>query len=413
MKLGEGKGNFSPPPFLFPSKDFRLVGRPLGGRSFDGRLEFGAAGSAEKSALALCMKADGLRRARKVAAVGRQQNELGWKTGMRVLLLDLGLELRGGQRQVYYLARALARTPDMEPLVACPRTGKLAELLRDEGLPVLGLPGRSPANPLLLRWMGQRLRDFPPDIVHTHDANAATVGAFYKLLHSGTLLIHSRRVSYPLRRGLRSWKYRIADAVVGVSREIADGMIGAGIPASRVSAIHSGIDPSRYRPREARQDGGFLFQSIGAFTPQKGYSVLVRAMAELRKRSLPPWAVRIVGDGPLLDPIREEARTLGVDALLALPGRRDIKEGWVTGVPVICSALASNQELVRGDENGLLAAVGDPVSLADAMARCLTDEGLRARLAEAGSRSVLEFTDTRMAEQYMDLYRRLMGKGTE
>ena len=90
-----------------------------------------------------------------------------------------------------------------------------------------------------------------------------------------------------------------------------------------------------------------------------------------------------------------------------------IKEGWVTGVPVICSALASNQELVRGDENGLLAAVGDPVSLADAMARCLTDEGLRARLAEAGSRSVLEFTDTRMAEQYMDLYRRLMGKGTE
>ena len=52
------------------------------------------------------------------------------------------------------------------------------------------------------------------------------MGAFYKLLHSGTLLIHSRRVSYPLRRGLRSWKYRIADAVVGVSREIADGMIG-------------------------------------------------------------------------------------------------------------------------------------------------------------------------------------------
>lgn len=177
------------------------------------------------------------------------------------------------------------------------------------------------------------------------------------------------------------------DAVVGVSREIADGMIGAGIPASRVSAIHSGIDPSRYRPREARQDGGFLFQSIGAFTPQKGYSVLVRAMAELRKRSLPPWAVRIVGGGPLLDPIKEEARNLGVDALLALPGRRDsvdmlpdcdalvvpsvdgegssgaIKEGWVTGVPVICSALASNQELVRGDENGLLAAVGDPCRL--------------------------------------------------
>ena len=96
-----------------------------------------------------------------------------------------------------------------------------------------------------------------------------------------------------------------------------------------------------------------------------------------------------------------------------LPALRRVSGIKRTPTPVICSALTSNQELVRGDENGLLAAVGDPVSLADAMARCLTDEGLRARLAEAGSRSVLEFTDTRMAEQYMDLYRRLMGKGTE
>ena len=66
--------------------------------------------------------------------------------------------------------------------------------------------------------------------------------------------------------------------------------------------------------------------------------MLVRAMAELRKRSLPPWAVRIVGDGPLLDPIREEARTLGVDALLALPGRRDsvdmLPDCDVSGGPV-------------------------------------------------------------------------------
>ena len=170
-----------------------------------------------------------------------------------------------------------------------------------------------------------------------------------------------------------------------------------------------------------------------------GISPLAAAVLVSRGYDTPEKAAGFLssGHGPLLDPIKEEARTLGVDALLALPGRRDsvdmlpdcdalvvpsvdgegssgaIKEGWVTGVPVICSALTSNQELVRGDENGLLAAVDDPVSLADAMARCLTDEGLRARLAEAGSRSVLEFTDTRMAEQYMDLYRRLMGKGTE
>ena len=242
---------------------------------------------------------------------------------MRVLLLDFGMELRGGQRQVYYLARALARSADIEPLAACPGDGKLAALLRDEGLPLLPLPGRSPANPFLYVRLDRMLDGRRVDIVHTHDANAATFGAVYKLLHDKVRLIHSRRVSYPLRSGLRSWKYRMADAVVGVSRDIADGMIRAGIPASRVHAIHSGIDPDRYRPRAERSGGSFLFQSIGAFTPQKGYGVLVRAMAELRGRGLPPWRVRIVGDGPLSGPIREEARSLGVDGLLELPGRRD------------------------------------------------------------------------------------------
>lgn len=351
---------------------------------------------------------------------------------MRVLLLDLGLELRGGQRQVHYLARALDRTPGIEAVTVCPAGGKLADALQGAGLPVLALPGRSPANPGLYAWLGRRLRDFPVDIVHTHDANAATMGAVWKVLHGGVKLVHSRRVSYPLRPGLRSWKYRLADAVVGVSSEIAEGLIGAGIPASRVSAVHSGIDSSRYRRREARADGPFLFQSIGAFTAQKGYSVLVRAMAELRGRALPPWRVRIVGDGPLLPSVRAEAEGLGVRSLLDLPGRRDsvdmlpscdavvvpsvdgegssgaIKEGWATGVPVVCSDLTSNRELVRDGENGLLAAAGDPVSLADALERCLRDEGLRRRLVEGGDRTLPEFTDQRMADQYIVLYRKLM-----
>lgn len=48
---------------------------------------------------------------------------------MHVLLLDLGLELRGGQRQVYYLARALAETRTITALTACPADGALAAFL--------------------------------------------------------------------------------------------------------------------------------------------------------------------------------------------------------------------------------------------------------------------------------------------
>ncbi|MEG2140394.1 MAG: glycosyltransferase family 4 protein [Bilophila sp.] len=359
---------------------------------------------------------------------------------MDVLLLDLGLSLRGGQRQVYYLARALARSPEWQgnftPLVACPKGSALAKLLLDEDLPLLPLPGRSPANPLLLfvleRALRKRMAQGIP-IIHTHDANAATVGGFFKMLHGNKVkLVHSRRVSYPLRTGLRLQKYRRADALVGVSAEISQGMQDAGLFAEKIHTIHSGIDPERYLPKEERQTGRFVFLSVGAFTPQKGYSILIQAMSVLKEmEELPPWEVRIVGDGPLFQSILEQAQSLNVDSQLALLGRQDsrlvlpscdalvvpstdgegssgaIKEGWVTGVPVICSSLPSNTELVKDKLNGLVTHVGNPLALAAAMARCMNEPALCQRLAQKGTATVLKYTDKRMAKAYVDLYQLL------
>lgn len=357
---------------------------------------------------------------------------------MDVLLLDLGLELRGGQRQVYYLARALARSPewqnDFSPLVICPKGSALAKLLAEEELPFLALPGRSPANPLMLFVLERALRRYMTDgvpIIHTHDANAATVGAFFKSIHGNNVkLVHSRRVSYPLRSGIRLRKYLRADAVVGVSAEISKGMEKAGLFAEKIHTVHSGIDPDRYLPKKERNDGRFVFLSVGAFTPQKGYSVLIQAMSVLREmEDLPPWEVRIVGDGPLFQSIFEEAQTLDVHPRLALLGKQDsrmilpscdalivpsmdgegssgaIKEGWVTGVPVICSSLPSNMELVEDKSNGLVTPVGNPLALAAAMARCMNEPALCLRLATNGAKSVLNYTDKRMAEAYADIYR--------
>lgn len=351
---------------------------------------------------------------------------------MTSLLLDLGLELRGGQRQVYYLARALTAQETFKPLVACPRTSALAKLLAEEKIPVLPLPGRHPGNPLVLFTLLQALKQHSVVLIHTHDAHAATVGAWLKKWNKDLKLIHSRRVSYPLRRGWRSKKYILADAVVGVSAAISQELENVGIAPSRIRTIHSGIDPSRYRPQEKRQDGRFVFQSVGALTPQKGYSVLLKAMTVLwEMEDLPPWEVRIAGEGPLFQELLDEAFSLNVHSRLALLGRQDsrvvlplcdvllvpstegegssatIKEGWATGVPVICSALPSNTELVEDKHNGLVAPVGNPLALAAAMARCMNEPALRQRLVANGHESILRFTDTRMAEAYMELYHSL------
>lgn len=352
---------------------------------------------------------------------------------MHILLLDLGHELRGGQLQVFYLARALSRCEDFKPLVACPGKSSLAVLLKKEKIATFPLPGRNPFNPMMLFALERALHRHSIRIVHTHDANAAALGAFLKAVHGNKLLlIHSRRVSYLPHSGIRLKKYLLADAIVGVSTEIATRMKEAGIPSEKIHTIHSGIDPHRYRPKEPRDDGRIIFLSIGALTPQKGYSVLIQAMSLLEKMErLPPWEVRIVGEGPLFNDILEEAIRLGAASRLALLGRQDarvvlplcdilvtssvdgegssaaIKEGWATGLPVICSSLPSNTELVTDSIDGLVTEAGSPGALAQAMALCMTEAPLRERLAAQGKKSIRQFTDQRMADAYMALYRHL------
>ena len=85
-----------------------------------------------------------------------------------------------------------------------------------------------------------------------------------------------------------------------------------------------------------------------------------------------------------------------------------IKEGWVTGVPVICSDLPSNMELIQHTTNGLLVKTGDPASLAEAMLACLNEPGLRSRLVAGGRVAVANFTDQTMAQAYMKLYHQLL-----
>lgn len=344
------------------------------------------------------------------------------------------MELRGGQRQVLYLARALERMraqgEAVEAVVACPKGSPLAAALSREELPLVPLPGRGVTNPLLLYTVRKAIKERQIAIVHTHDARAATVGAWFKRMNNTLCLIHARRVSYPIRSGVRGKKYFIADAVVGVSREISQGMLQSGLPVGKVHTIHSGIDPTLYSPRVDRGDGRFVFGAIGALTRQKGFDVLIQAMTVLAGLDeLPPWEVRLVGEGPLFTPLLEQAVAARVEDRLAMFGRQDsraflpdfdallvpsqdgegsnavIKEGWAVGVPVVCSGLPSNEELVRDKESGLVVPVGNPLALGTAMMRLIKEPELRRRLTQGGTERLREFTDQRMAEQTLGLYR--------
>lgn len=351
---------------------------------------------------------------------------------LTVLHLDLGREMRGGQRQVLYLARRQREAGRIAPLAACPAGSPLAEALAGEGFAVLALASRFEWDPRNLARLLRFAADRRVLILHTHDARAAALGALLKLLRPSLKLVHSRRVSYVPGRGPGGLKYCLADLNLAVSGETAEALAGCGVRRDRLAVVHSGIDPSLYPAQRAKIPGEpLVIAAVGALTAQKGCDVFLRGLAVLRDMSgLPAWRALLVGEGPLRPDLETLAGELGLSGRVELPGWQDsrevlpgadllvvasvhgegssaaIKEAWACGLPVVCSDLPSNLELVVPGVSGVAFASGDPGALAWALAGLLRKESLRRRLAEGGSQRLAQFTDQAMAEAVLAEYER-------
>jgi glycosyltransferase involved in cell wall biosynthesis len=108
------------------------------------------------------------------------------------------------------------------------------------------------------------------------------------------------------------------------------------------------------------------------------------------------------------------ADLLGASDLFVLPSRGEglpisVLEAMSQHLPVVCTPVGGNPELVVEGEHGFLVPVDDHVTLAAAMERIAVDEPLRRRLGEAAFERVRdEFTFERTAEQYEAIYRRVL-----
>ena len=358
---------------------------------------------------------------------------------MKILHLDLGREMRGGQRQVLYLLRRLHAAPGSPPRRAAPGGPPRGAAARAAGLTVCELPGRLGWDPRSLCILRALVLRQGVDVIHTHCAASALLGALLKGL-TGARLVHSRRVSYPLRSGPGRAKYLAGDAVACVSSEIAGVMARGGVPQARLNVIHSGIDPALYAQAAATPlPERPMLGVIGALTPQKGVGVFLEALAVLERRAPGlDWRALVVGDGPLGPALRARAEALGLAGRVEFTGWREsaavlgglsmlavpsvdgegssatIKEGWAARRPVVCSDLPSNLELVEPGASGLVCPRGDAPALAAALERLCCASGadgavLAETLMRGGARRLEAFTEAAMARGYMDLYARLAG----
>src|SRR3954454_18456477 len=141
---------------------------------------------------------------------------------MRILHLDAGREMRGGQWQVLRLIEGLA-AQHVESTLLARKDAPLYVAARKQGWRV---------EPLGLTSAVRELRSH--DLVHAHDARTHTLGT---LLRARPLVV-ARRVAFPV--GSR-WKYGKARRYIAVSEFVKGVLIEGGVPKAKISVVYDGV----------------------------------------------------------------------------------------------------------------------------------------------------------------------------
>lgn len=88
-------------------------------------------------------------------------------------------------------------------------------------------------------------------------------------------------------------------------------------------------------------------------------------------------------------------------------------EALAFGCPVIASSRGGNEEIVVNGVNGIVFDPDRPAELGSAMEKLAKDDALRKKLSQAAPSSVVKFlSPSRIASDYMDLYQRLISRGS-
>ncbi|HEX3747119.1 MAG TPA: glycosyltransferase family 4 protein [Bryobacteraceae bacterium] len=289
---------------------------------------------------------------------------------MRILHLDGGKELRGGQWQVLHLIGGLYKA-GVESTLLSRRESPLYRVARERGWRV---------EPLGIARAMALARSH--DLVHAHDAHGHTVGA----IASPGKLVVSRRVAFPIGSRL---KYGCARHFLAVSEFVKGVLKEGGVPEEKITVVYDGVpllDPST----------GTQLMAPASDDPRKG-SALARQAAERAGEHLrfSNDLIRDLNEAAIFLYITQ-SEGLGSGALLAMSA----------GVPVIASNVGGLPEVVEHTYTGLLVGNED---IYGSIRLLRIDHAYAWRLGAKGRQRVIDnFTVEHMVSRTMEVYRRVL-----
>ena len=203
-------------------------------------------------------------------------------------------------------------------------------------------------------------------------------------------------------------------------------------PSARIEVIPNGVDLNRFRPAETpRVSDPVRLITVGRLSATKRVDLLIDAVGMLHKSGL---AVRLVvaGGGKLQQQLQQEVWDKSLGEVVRLAGRVDPRqmpklyrasdifvsasmqegmsnamlEAMACGLPIITTACEGTEELI-GD-NGIVVGEATADQMAIAIRQLAENSHLYETMSLAARERAEQFSWARTADEYVELYRRLL-----
>ena len=384
---------------------------------------------------------------------------------MHVVHFITRLILGGAQENTVLTCEGQHDAGDRVTLVTGPALGPEGTLIpraRAYGYTVVELPGlvrslRPLADRAATRDFAAMLKQWRPDLVHTHSGKAGVLGRA-AAERAGIPAVHTvhgpsfHPFQNPLARGLftaaERWAAKRTAHFISVADAMTDQYVAAGVaPRAKFTTIRSGMDVDAFLTppgdrEELREKFGFgeedvVAAKIARLSDLKGQNYLLDAAARL-KASHPHLKYLLVGDGPLRADLERRVAAEGLENTVKFAGLvpagevpryvhaadlvvhtslreglpRVLPQGLIAGKPVVAFDADGAKEVCISGETGFLVPPRDVPALSGALATLAADAGLRDRLGAEGRRRFAEdFRTETMVRRIREVQRAVLDRG--
>ena len=321
----------------------------------------------------------------------------------------------------------------------------LDRLLEQAGVEVRYLGKRPGFDYRMYRRLHRALRDYSPDIVHTHlHVLRYALPSLLILKHASLLHTVHNLAEREIEAGVRwvqHYAFNHGVVPVAVAEEVALSLkrlyglqrcrvISNGIPTDYYAAPQT--SRHEWRAREGFGENDVLFVCVARFAAQKNHALLLNAFSQ-GPASDPTAHLVLIGEGVLRESLEEQTHKLGLVRQVHFLGVRSdipdvlgamdvftlssdyegnplsVMEAMAAGLPVVATSAGGVPNLLENGKEGFIVQPGNAHDLSNAMSLLLGNRDLRRCLGTAAAQRARETFDvSAMVQAYEEMYETLL-----